>query len=118
MADAAKSNQISKKVIEGFLDRMENLEDQAVEIMMTAMKACKDGPRADQKELRQEIKDAGIRMKAFNVLWQQRMFERKAQNKMNELEDDDLDQMRMLASSLKGTPFGDLIAARIDEIPL
>ncbi|WP_024341001.1 hypothetical protein [Bradyrhizobium japonicum] len=28
------------------------------------------------------------------------------------------DQMRQLASSLKGTPFGDLIAARIDEIPL
>lgn len=118
MAEAAKENNISKKVIEGFLDRYENLEDQAVEIMMKAMSDCRNGPRADQKELRQEIKDAGIRMKAFNALWAQRMFERKAQEKMNALEDDDLDQMRQLASSLKGTPFGDLIAARIDEIPL
>lgn len=118
MAEAAKENVISKKVIEGFLDRYENLEDKASEIMIDAMNRCRTGPRADQKELRQEMKDAGIRMKTFNALWHQKLAERKAQEKMNALEDDDLDQMRQLASSLKGTPFGDLIAARIDEIPL
>ena len=118
MAEAAKENHISKKAIEAFLDRYEGLEDQATEIMIEAMNKCRTGPRADQKELRQEMKEAGIRMKTFNALWSQRMFERKAQEKMNALEDDDLDQMRQLASALKGTPFGDLIAARIDEIPL
>lgn len=112
---AGTDNTISKETLEAYLDRFEGMEDDAQSIMMTAMKACKDGPRADQKELRTEMKSAGIRMKTFNAMWAVRQEVRKSTAKLSELEDDDLDQMRQFATSMKGTPFGDLIAQRLDE---
>lgn len=115
MAEAATANHISKEKIEAFLDRYEGLEDDAVEIMTTAMAACKNGPRADQKEMRVEMKSAGVRMKTFNAMWQLRQEIRKSERKVAELEDDDLDQLRECAQALKGTPFGDLLQTRLDE---
>ena len=115
MAEAASGNMITKETIEAFLDRFEGLEDDAQSIMMKAMKECKDGPRTDQKELRVEMKSAGVRMKTFNAMWAVRQEARKSAAKVAELEDDDLDQLREFAVQMKGTPFGDLIAARLDE---
>jgi hypothetical protein len=115
MAEAARENHISREAIEAYLDRYEGLEDDAVEIMTTAMKACKDGPRTEQKDLRAEMKSAGIRMKTFNAMWQIRQEVRKSERKVAELEDDDLDQMRECAQALAGTPFGDMLQARLDE---
>lgn len=114
-AAAGKENHIDKETIEAYLDRFEGMEDDAVSIMTTAMKKCKDGPRKDQKDLRTEMKQAGVRMKTFNTLWALRQEIRKSTAKMSELEDDDLDQMREFATAMKGTPFGDLIQARLDE---
>jgi hypothetical protein len=116
MATAAgKENHIEKETIEAYLDRYEGLEDDAVSIMTAAMKKCKDGPRADQKDLRAEMKSAGVRMKTFNALWALRQEIRKSTKTVASLEDDDLDQMREFATAMKGTPFGDLIQARLDE---
>jgi uncharacterized protein (UPF0335 family) len=115
MAEAATPNHVSKDQIEAFLDRYEGLEDEAVEIMTTAMAACKNGPRAGQKDLRAEMKSGGVRMKTFNALWMLRQEIRKSERKVAELEDDDLDQMREFAQAMKGTPFGDLIQMRLDE---
>lgn len=114
-AKAGTENAISKEALEAYLDRFEGMEDDAQSIMMTAMKSSKDGPRSDQKELRTEMKSAGIRMKTFNAMWQVRQEIRKSSAKLSELEDDDLDQMRQFATAMKGTPFGDLIAQRLDE---
>ncbi|WP_316172106.1 MULTISPECIES: hypothetical protein [unclassified Bradyrhizobium] len=116
MAEAAKpTNAVSKEAIEAFLDRFEGLEDEALDIMMEAMRVCKDGPRAKQKELLDEIKAAGVRKKTFKALWKQRDYERKAREAISGLEDDDLDQMREFATAMAGTPMGDLISARLDE---
>ena len=112
---AGEGNAISKETIEAYLDRFEGLEDQAVEIMMAAMKECKDGPRAEQKDLRSEMKSNGVRMATFNAMWNARQAQRKAARKFAELEDDDLDQMREFATSMKGTPFGDYINGLMDE---
>jgi hypothetical protein len=114
-AKAGQGNHIKKETIEAYLDRYEGLEDDAVSIMTSAMKKCKDGPRSDQKDLRTEMKGAGIRMKTFNAMWALRMEIRKTSAKVAELEDDDLDQLREFATAMKGTPFGDLIQARLDE---
>ncbi len=114
-AKAKAENQISRETIEAYLDRFEGFEDEAVSIMTTAMKACKDGPRSGQKDLRSEMKDNGIRMKTFNAMWALRQEIRKTTAKVADLEDEDLDQMRQFAISMKGTPFGDLIQARLDE---
>ena len=116
MAASAKAeNAIEGKTIEAFLDRFEGMEDEAQSIMMTAMKVCKDGPRSNQKDLRTEMKGVGVRMRTFNAMWALRQEVRKTSAKVAELEDDDLDQLRQFAISMKGTPFGDLIAARLDE---
>jgi uncharacterized protein (UPF0335 family) len=118
MASPASGNAISKETIEAFLDRMEGLEDDATKIMMDAMSECRDGPRADQKELRKEIKNAGVRMKAFNALWTARKAQRKPQKAFDALEDDDRDQMSELAAQLSDTPFGAYVKRLLDEAPL
>jgi uncharacterized protein (UPF0335 family) len=118
MADAAIPNNISKNELEAFLDRWEGLEDEATGIMMDAMRECKEGPRAGQKDLLEEMKSKGIRKKTFKALWKQRDFERKAKEVLEALEDDDADQMREFAQAMKGTPMGDLIASRLDDAML
>ncbi|MGC2781586.1 MAG: hypothetical protein WA418_38710 [Bradyrhizobium sp.] len=115
MAEAAKQNAISKETLEAFLDRYEGFEDDAATIMGEAMSACKNGPRKSQKELRAEMKEAGIRKKTFNAMWAARDAARKASTKIAELEDDDLDQLRECATALKDTPFGEWLQARMDE---
>jgi uncharacterized protein (UPF0335 family) len=115
MAEAATANAISKDTLEAFLDRFEGFEDEAASIMSGAMKQCKDGPRAGQKELRQEMKDAGVRRATFDALWALRREERRTTNKIAELKDDDLDQLRECATAFKGTPFGELLQTRMDE---
>ena len=115
MAEAATQNAISMETLEAFLDRFEGLEDEAASIMGEAKNKCKNGPRAGQKELRQEMKDAGIRRATFDALWILRQEKTKTENKIAELEDDDLDQLRECATAFKGTPFGDLLTTRMDE---
>lgn len=115
MADAAIPNNISKNELEAYLDRWEGLEDEALGIMMEAMRQCKEGPRAGQKDLLEEMKSKGIRKRTFKALWKQRDYERKAKEVIDNLEDDDRDQMQEFAQAMKGTPMGDLIASRLDD---
>jgi hypothetical protein len=115
MAEAAIPNNISKNELEAFLDRWQGLEDEAKGIMMEAMRECKEGPRAGQKDLLEEMKAKGIRKRTFKALWKQRDFENKALEAIEALEDDDRDQMREFAQAMAGTPMGDLIASRLDS---
>jgi uncharacterized protein (UPF0335 family) len=115
MAEAAKPNHIKKEDLEAFLDRYEAVEDEAQTMISDMMNKVKNGPRADQKAIRQEMKEAGVRMKTFNALWGVRMEARKSAKKIAELEDDDLDQLREFATAMKGTPMGEMIQARLDD---
>lgn len=113
---AGSENALEGETVQAFLDRFEGMEDQAVEIMTKAMAACKNGPRQDQKDLRAEMKAAGVRMATFNAMWALRQEQRKATRKVDELEEDDRDQLRQFATSMKGTPMGDLIQQRLDDV--
>jgi uncharacterized protein (UPF0335 family) len=101
MAEAAKPNEpVTKEQLEAFMDRYAGFEEQAATIMGEAMNDCKNGPRAAQKELRDEMKGAGIRMKAFNALWAIRKAQDKLGSAISELEDDDREQFQLLADQL------------------
>lgn len=91
------SNTIDKDQMSAYLDRWVGLDKDAEKIMMAAMKKCKDGPRADQSELRTEMKDAGIRMKTFNALLKVRKHTDKAAEAAKDLVDDDLAQFEEIA---------------------
>ena len=111
-ASAKPENHIDVGMIDEYLDRFEELEDKAIGIMTEAMAACK-GPRGEQRTLRKEMKEAGIRMQTFNALWAGRMVERKLDKKINDLEGDDLDQLREFVAQMSGTPMGDMFNERL-----
>lgn len=109
MASAAKpSNHIDPKVLTSFLDRHMAMEDEVVTIMMTATKECKDGPRQDQKDLKLEIKEAGIPSKVWGAALAVRKALRKPEEAIADLEDDDRDQLLIVAEKIGGA-FGDYI---------
>lgn len=101
MAEAAKPNEpVTKEQLEAFLDRFAGFEEQAASIMGEAMSDCKNGPRAAQKEIRKELKAAGIRMNTFNALWAIRKAQDKLGETISELEEDDREQFQLLADQL------------------
>ncbi len=107
MATEAKLNDpITKDAIDAYLDRMWGLEEEARSIMGAAMKECKDGPRAEQKDLRKEIKSAGINLKAFDVVWQMRKFEEALRVAIADLEDEAREQLIATADAFGETGFG------------
>jgi hypothetical protein len=93
-----------------YLDRWTGLDGKAETIMTTAMKACKDGPRKEQKDLKGEIKDAGIRWKVFQALLKVRNKTDEIEEAGKDLEDDDLDQFREIAANFKEQDSDDLFA--------
>lgn len=112
MASEAKpSNEFDMKKIDGFLDRMQSAEDECATIMGKAMRNCKT-LREDQKEIKTEAKDAGIRPKVFGKLWNARKALVKSEADINSLENDDREQIEEILrhansdKSFKDTPFG------------
>jgi uncharacterized protein (UPF0335 family) len=110
-AEAAKGNGYSIKKIDALLDRMEGIEAECASIMGRAMQECKT-LREDQKEIRQEAKDAGIRSKVFSEMWAARKALTKSETALLALEGDDRDQIEEILrhasddKSFGDTPFG------------
>ncbi|MGY3588034.1 hypothetical protein [Bradyrhizobium sp. USDA 4350] len=107
MAAEAKSNSYSMKTIDAFLDRMEGIEVECASIMGEAMQRCKT-LRDDQKDIKQEAKDAGIRSKVFTEMWNARKALRKSETALLALEGDDREQIEeILAHATDDRSFGD-----------
>lgn len=93
--------------IEGYLDRMENIENDCASIMGKAMQECKS-LRDDQKDIKEEAKAAGIRPKVFNKLWNARKALRKSEGDLESLDGDDRDQIEeILRHANSDKSFGD-----------
>ena len=111
MAAEAKSNTYDMEQIESFMDRMQSEEDAVASIMGKAMKDCQ-GPRGNQKEIKDEAKQIGIRPKVFNAIWAQRKALNAAEAKITDLEDDDREQIEEILrhansdKAFKNTPMG------------
>lgn len=110
-AEAAKTNGYDMTKIDAFLDRMEGVEAECASIMGKAMQECK-ALRDDQKDIKQEAKDAGIRSKVFAEMWNARKALRKSETALLALEGDDRDQIEEILSqatddkAFGDTPFG------------
>jgi uncharacterized protein (UPF0335 family) len=110
-AEAAKGNGYDIEKIEAYLDRMAGVEAEIASIMGKAMQECKT-LRDDQKDIKQEAKDAGIRPKVFTELWNARKALRKSEAALLDLEGDDRDQIEEILrhatddKSFGDTPFG------------
>jgi uncharacterized protein (UPF0335 family) len=108
---AAPSNGYDMTKIEALLDRMEGIENECRSIMGKAMQECKT-LREDQKEIKQEAKDAGIRSKVFAQFWNARKAISKSEADLNALEGDDREQIEEILrhatddKSFGDTPFG------------
>jgi uncharacterized protein (UPF0335 family) len=110
-AEAKKANGYDMGKIEAYLDRMAGVEAECASIMGKAMQECKT-LREDQKEIRQEAKDAGIRSKVFAQFWNARKAIQKSETDLQALEGDDRDQIEEILrhatddKSFGDTPFG------------
>lgn len=110
-AEAKPTNGYDMKKIDAFLDRMEGIEAECASVMGKAMQECKT-LRDDQKEIKKEAKDAGLRSKVFAQLWQARKALSKSESDLLALEDDDRDQIEEILrhasddKSFGDTPFG------------
>jgi uncharacterized protein (UPF0335 family) len=110
-AEASKPNAYSMEKIDAFLDRMQGIETECASIMGKAMQECKT-LREDQKDIKQEAKDAGIRPKVFAKLWNARKALTKSEADLQDLEGDDRDQIEEILrhaqddKSFGDTPFG------------
>lgn len=106
-SEGAVENHVSPEILQDGLQRMRELEDQAQSIMMKAMKECKDGPRKEQKELREELKQQGVRGKVFSALWQAEKAQRQASKVVNALEENDEEQLTECIQAFgEDSPFG------------
>lgn len=110
-AEAKPGNGYDFNKIDGYLDRMENIEGECASIMGKAMQECKS-LRDDQKDIKEEAKQAGIRPKVFGKLWQARKALKKSEADINDLDGDDREQIEEILrhanndKSFKGTPMG------------
>lgn len=117
MAEAARPNDpIAKEMLEAYLDRYAGLEQEAIDMVMETMRAVKDGPRASQKDLKKEMKSAGIRMGTFNLMWAAKSAEIKLAAKFEAVADDqdradDYEQIKECAKALSDTPFGEYLSS-------
>lgn len=110
-AEAGKPNVYDMNKIDAYLDRMQGIEDEVASIMGKAMQECKT-LREDQRDIRTEAKDAGIRSKVFAKLWNARKAISKSEADILDLEGDDRDQIEEILKhaqdnkSFGDTPFG------------
>lgn len=107
MAEAAKPNTIDGDNFNAMIERMAGLERDKVKTMMDAVKACKPFVE-QQREIRTEAKEQGIRVKVFNAAWAAKKAMTTAEKKRDDLEDDDAEQMVRVAEAIGG-PLGEFL---------
>lgn len=107
MAEAAKSNTIDGDNFNAMIERMAGLEQEKINTMMEAVAACK--PLVEQqREIRNEAKEQGIRLKVFSAAWAAKKAMITAEKKIEDLEDDDAEQMVRVAEAIGG-PLGEFL---------
>lgn len=110
-AEAKPGNGYDINKLNGYLDRMSAIEVEKASIMGRAMQECKTLSE-DQKEIKQEAKDAGIRPKVFGEFWKARKATEASETSLTALEGDDREQIEEMLrqasddKAFAGTPFG------------
>lgn len=114
-AAAGKDNKIDGDMITAMMDRMAGLEQDKINTMMAAVAACKPFVE-QQREIREEAKEQGIRIKVFNAAWGAKKAMITAEKRVADLEDDDAEQMSRAAEAIGG-PLGEFLKAASGNVP-
>jgi uncharacterized protein (UPF0335 family) len=113
MAEAAKPNTIDGDNLNAMIERMAGLEQEKIDTMMEAVSACKPFVE-QQREIRNEAKEQGIRVKVFQAAWAAKKAMISAEKKVAGFEDDDREQMIRVAEAVGG-PLGDWLTSSLNE---
>lgn len=107
MAEAARPNTIDGDNLNAMMERMAGLEQSKTDTMMEAVSACKPFVE-QQREIRNEAKEQGIRVKVFNAAWAAKKAMISAERKIEDLQDEDAEQMVRVAEAIGG-PLGEFL---------
>jgi hypothetical protein len=94
--------------INGYLDAIDRADDELASLRGSYMSQCR-GPRATISEIKGSAREAGVNMKAFDVILKGHRDERKQAKRIAELEGDDIDAFEEMAEALgefASTPLG------------
>lgn len=109
MADQhSGSNGFNKQQISGYLAEIDLQDDQLDSLRSDYMLNCK-GPRAQIREIKLAVKEAGINRKAFEELLTQHLEDRAAAKRVAQMEADDAADLEALQEALGeyvSTPLG------------
>jgi uncharacterized protein (UPF0335 family) len=114
MDNARLSNGFKPEQIKGYLDEIDDADDELDRLKGEHMQRCKR-PRQQIKETIREAKDAGINTRALRVVIADHRAKRKLERRVNEMEADDADDYAAMQDALG--EFGDtpLGAAALDR---
>jgi len=116
MARATGSNQFDAEQISRFLDAIDREDDTLLTLASDHMAKCK-GPRARIRDTMKAAKEAGLNMASFRTVVAQHRSERKIEEKIAKLEEDDhadFLQMKEALGEFLDTPLGQ---AAVDRHP-
>jgi hypothetical protein len=94
--------------ITGYLEAIDRADDELASLQGSYMSQCK-GPRATIREVKGSAREAGVNMKAFDVLLKGHRDERKHAKRVAALEADDVDAYQEMEAALgefASTPLG------------
>lgn len=104
MAEKARpgGNQIDGDQLKALIDRYVELENEATDIMMAAMREAKEGPRAGQKEIKEEAKELGFSKAVFSKFCKAAVALNNLAKPFEDFEDEDRDQAVRAAEAIGG----------------
>jgi F0F1-type ATP synthase membrane subunit b/b' len=103
--------------ISKYLEAIDRADDELASLRGSYMAECK-GPRETIREIKGEAREAGVNMRAFNVLLTGHRSERKQAKRVTALEQEDFDALELLREQLgpfADTPLGEAALAEAGD---
>ena len=94
-----QGNGFDGQAITGYLNRIDEADDELESLRGDYMNQCK-GPRGTIKLVKQEARDAGLNMNAFNEVLTLHREARAAEKRKGELEPEDIDDLEAMQEAL------------------
>jgi hypothetical protein len=95
---------VSGELIQRYLDQIDQADDELITLKVEHMSACK-GPRSRIRECLKEARDSGVNMAALRAIIAKHRTERKVEQRIAELEEDEQSAYQSMQEALGA--FGD-----------
>lgn len=97
-------NEFDGKQLETYLKAIDKADDRLIKLKVEHMEACK-GPRGHIRNIMKEARESGVNMEALRTVIAAHRAERKIEQRIAELEEDDRDDYEAMQEALGA--FGD-----------